>query len=212
MVLTPSGVNACPRRGRVKAASPLVSCMPILTSGQLDRARKRQGLGRAAAGYRKIPRAASARDTRSPHAIALKQSTCNPKQDSVHIRKRSGPMAPAPVLITPLTFIADLNGNKDRCSTPGPERTGTAALVAAPARGVDRDDLKRSLLAQFRFQPFKKCFRLKCLTIFVPGDFKPSSPRRMFCSKKCFEEHWREKLSRYLEKTLPRRVQNGYTK
>jgi hypothetical protein len=31
--------------------------------------------------------------------------------------------------------------------------------------------------------------------IFVPGDFKPSSPRRMFCSSDCFAEHWREKLA-----------------
>jgi hypothetical protein len=43
---------------------------------------------------------------------------------------------------------------------------------------------------------------VKCSTIFVPADFKPSSPRRMFCSTKCFEVHWREKLFRYLEKTL----------
>jgi hypothetical protein len=40
----------------------------------------------------------------------------------------------------------------------------------------------------------------------VPGDFKPSSPRRMFCSTKCFEAHWRQKLFRYLEKTLAQEV------
>lgn len=60
-------------------------------------------------------------------------------------------------------------------------------------------DGRRASLAEFRFQPFKKCFHVKCSTVFVPGDFKPSSPRRMFCSLKCFEAHWRDKLSRFLE-------------
>jgi len=55
---------------------------------------------------------------------------------------------------------------------------------------------------RFRFQPFKKCFNSKCTTIFVPGDFKPSSPRRMFCSSDCFAEHWREQLAFVFSKDL----------
>lgn len=59
-----------------------------------------------------------------------------------------------------------------------------------------RDRTQRKiLLNQFRFQSFKKCFHMKCVTIIVPGDFKPCSPRRMFCSLECFEAHWKEKLS-----------------
>ncbi|HEY2115036.1 MAG TPA: hypothetical protein VGJ51_08085 [Candidatus Angelobacter sp.] len=45
----------------------------------------------------------------------------------------------------------------------------------------------------------------------MPADFKPSSPRRMFCSTNCFEAHWREKLFRYLEKTLVQVVDNSKT-
>lgn len=50
-------------------------------------------------------------------------------------------------------------------------------------------------LGDFIFQPFKRCFNSKCRIVFVPGDFKPSSPRRMFCSSDCFAEHWREQLA-----------------
>ena len=45
--------------------------------------------------------------------------------------------------------------------------------------------------------PFKKCFRAQCSIIFVPRDFKCGSPRRMFCSLKCFDTHWRQMLLRY---------------
>lgn len=54
---------------------------------------------------------------------------------------------------------------------------------------------RKPILASFKFQPFKKCFNPKCKILFVPGDFKPSSPRRMFCSSDCFAEHWREQLA-----------------
>ena len=64
-----------------------------------------------------------------------------------------------------------------------------------------RTDKDSFLIAQFRFQTFKKCFYAKCHTIFVPGDFKASSPRRMFCSVECFDTHWREKLCKYAEVT-----------
>lgn len=64
-----------------------------------------------------------------------------------------------------------------------------------------RADKDSVYIAQFRFQTFKKCFYAKCHTIFVPGDFKASSPRRMFCSVECFDTHWREKLCKYSEVT-----------
>jgi len=89
-----------------------------------------------------------------------------------------------------------------------PRHPSTAVNVPQAGDGVIRISRLRESqwtsathgsLAQFQFQPFKKCFHVKCSIIFVPGDFKPSSPRRMFCSLECFEAHWREKLSRYLE-------------
>lgn len=46
-------------------------------------------------------------------------------------------------------------------------------------------------------KPFKKCFHDKCFMIFVPQDFRPSSPRRVFCSVECFDTHWRELLLRF---------------
>jgi len=74
----------------------------------------------------------------------------------------------------------------------------TEAQAARTARKINRDGARRRLLAQFRFQPFKKCFHARCSTMIVPGDFKPSSPRRMFCSQECFDAHWRERLYKYL--------------
>lgn len=57
-----------------------------------------------------------------------------------------------------------------------------------------RKNRRRSTVTEFRYQPFKKCFYSKCSTVLVPGDFRPCSPRRMFCSLECFETHWKEKL------------------
>jgi hypothetical protein len=78
-------------------------------------------------------------------------------------------------------------------SSPG---RNAAVLSVTVRTAADRENWK--LVEHFRFQPFKKCFRPLCSTIFVPGDFKSSSPRRMFCSLECFESHWHEKLSSYL--------------
>ena len=58
-------------------------------------------------------------------------------------------------------------------------------------------------LKQFRFQPMKKCYNANCLTILVPKDFQSGSPRRMFCSWKCFDEHWRRKLAFYQQLKNP---------
>jgi hypothetical protein len=85
-------------------------------------------------------------------------------------------------------FVSDLPGEV----VPIPQRTRFTNKRT-------RKNPQQRALTQFRFQPFKKCYYAKCTTVFVPGDFKPSSPRRMFCSMKCFDDHWREKLSRYLE-------------
>lgn len=78
-------------------------------------------------------------------------------------------------------------------------QAGDGVIPSSRSRQVPWTRATRGPLAQFQFQPFKKCFYLNCSMIFVPSDFKPSSPRRMFCSLECFEAHWREKLSRYLE-------------
>lgn len=95
----------------------------------------------------------------------------------------------APVILLPQTT----NGNG---ASLAPVETAVSSSPA-PDRVVSRrmrKKAKRSHVAQFRFQPFKKCFNVKCSTVLVPGDFKPCSPRRMFCSQQCFEAHWHEKL------------------
>lgn len=101
-----------------------------------------------------------------------------------------------PALLLPMSF------DQERQMPAQCERESAQMFQVLVAReGPAARIIDEACLAQFRFQPFKKCFRVKCLTILVPGEFKPSSPRRMFCSMKCFEEHWRQKLSWYLEKT-----------
>jgi hypothetical protein len=86
----------------------------------------------------------------------------------------------------------------------------TASIAGRTRKSVTRET-KRKGITQFRFQPFKKCFKSNCTNLFVPGDFRPSSPRRMFCSTDCFTEHWREQLalvfSRDMEKQKRARPQ-----
>jgi hypothetical protein len=69
------------------------------------------------------------------------------------------------------------------------------ANIAGRTRKSVTRETKRKGINQFRFQPFKKCFKSNCTNLFVPGDFRPSSPRRMFCSTDCFTEHWRNQLA-----------------
>jgi len=77
-----------------------------------------------------------------------------------------------------------------------------AILKAAFPKRRSLDRTQRTLLlSRFGFKSFKKCFHVGCATIFVPGDFKPCSPRRMFCSLECFQTHWRKKLSSHLWNT-----------
>jgi hypothetical protein len=150
--------------------------------------------------YSNIAQVASAKDKRPLHAAALQEPTKATNKDS--LRNREGfYLAKISTLIYPSTLVADVVRQERQPSMPICEQP-----VKTPSRGrIKRekpDPFKHQLLAQFGFQPFKKCFYGKCTTIFVPGDFKPSSPRRMFCSTKCFEAHWRQKLFRYLEKNL----------
>ena len=57
----------------------------------------------------------------------------------------------------------------------------------------------------------KKCYNASCLMVLVPRDFHSGSPRRMFCSWKCFDEHWRRKLAFYqqMKNPTPRDSSNG---
>ena len=153
-----------------------------------------------------ISQVASTRDKRSQHAAALQEPGHTVTEDSLRNGKDCCLTAPVPALIYPSILIADLAGQMRRTSTPICERPRTKTSRAGRPRKEKPDPFKHDLLAQFGFQPFKKCFYGKCSTIFVPGDFKPSSPRRMFCSTQCFEAHWRQKLFRYLEKTLAQDV------
>ena len=93
------------------------------------------------------------------------------------------------------SVAAGLPGGNGMCALT-PQDVFSPLVVPDVVKRRPRDRTQRQiLLTQFRFQSFKKCFRMKCPTIFVPGDFKPCSPRRMFCSLECFEAHWKEKLS-----------------
>jgi hypothetical protein len=148
-----------------------------------------------------ISQVASTKAKRSPHAAVLQRGH-TVTENTLRNGKDSCLTAPVPSLVYPSTLIADLAGQIRTTSAPMCERMRTKTSRSGRPRKEKRDPFKHELLMQFGFQPFKKCFYGKCSTIFVPGDFKPSSPRRMFCSTQCFEDHWRQKLFRYLEKTL----------
>jgi hypothetical protein len=170
---------------------------------------EQENLLHATARYGNIAQVASTKDKRPPHATALQQPSHIPNGDFLRNGEDCRLTAPVSALIYPSILIADLTGQKARPSAPVCETAGTNASRSGRARKEKRDPFKYRLLAQFGFQPFKKCFYGKCSMIFVPGDFKPSSPRRMFCSTKCFEAHWRQKLFRYLEKTLAQEVDSS---
>jgi hypothetical protein len=135
------------------------------------------------------------------------------------MQKQHIPMSKAPHIKTTVTFLTNEKiGNGKQCvgkqvgDVPS-IGTGVDSIAAAPTEAPVSAALPKKLavpilsrkrraaqprkpiLASFKFQPFKKCFNPKCKVLFVPGDFKPSSPRRMFCSSDCFAEHWREQLA-----------------
>jgi len=163
---------------------------------------KRQDLLQITAQFGDISQVGSAKDKRSPHTAVLQKRSHTVTENCLRNGKDCCLTAPVPALIYPSILISDLAGQIPRTSAPICERAPTKTSRSGRPRKAKQDPFKRRLLAQFGFQPFKKCFYGQCSTIFVPGDFKPSSPRRMFCSTKCFEVHWRQKVFRYLEKTL----------
>ena len=170
---------------------------------------EQQDLLHATTQYSNIAQLASAKDKRPPHATAMQKPSHTPNGSSPRNGEDCCLTTKVSALIYPSILIADLAGQKSRPSAPICERPGTNTSRSGRARKEKHDPVKYRLLAQFGFQPFKKCFYGKCSTIFVPGDFKPSSPRRMFCSTKCFEAHWRQKLFRYLEKNLAQEADNS---
>jgi hypothetical protein len=181
--------------------------MPSLDKQMNGSRPERQDLLHVTALYGNISQVASTKDKRSPHAAALQKPSHTATRDSLRNGKDRRLTAPVSALIYPSILIADL-ADQMQTSAPIRERASTNTSRSGRTRKEKQDPFKHRLLAQFGFQPFKKCFYGKCSTIFVPGDFKPSSPRRMFCSTQCFEAHWRQKLFRYLEKTLAQGVDN----
>lgn len=151
--------------------------------------------------YTNMAQVASEEDKRPPHAPALPKSSHATNKSSLRNGEDFCLTTKVSAFVYP-SILADLSGQKVSPSTQVCEKPATRPSRSGRTRREKPDPFKYQLLAQFGFQPFKKCFYGKCTTIFVPGDFKPSSPRRMFCSTKCFEAHWRQKLFRYLEKTL----------
>lgn len=99
-----------------------------------------------------------------------------------------------PLLVCPLILPPQIANGNGKFLLPAPLVPAVAPATNGLTTRRARKNAKRSQVAQFRFQPFKKCFNVNCSTVLVPGDFKPCSPRRMFCSQQCFEAHWREKL------------------
>jgi hypothetical protein len=176
--------------------------MPLLNKQTNGSRTKRQDMLHLTARFGDISQAAPTKDKRSPHATVLQKPGHTVTEGSLRNGKDCCPNAPVPALAYPSILITDLAGQTHSTSAQICERTATKTSRSGRPRKEKPDPFKHDLLTQFGFQPFKKCFYGKCSTIFVPGDFKPSSPRRMFCSTQCFEAHWRQKLFRYLEKTL----------
>lgn len=116
--------------------------------------------------------------------VALSQSAKNSRDT----KDRESRVAASPRL--PAPSFANGNG---ACTLSS---SNILPITPMRAKRRARDRTQRKILfTQFRFQSFKKCFHTKCATIIVPSDFKPCSPRRMFCSLECFEAHWKAKLS-----------------
>ena len=180
--------------------------MPLLNKQTNGSRTKRQDMLRLTARFGDISQSGPTKDKRSQHATVLQKPGHTVTEGSLRNGKHCCLKAPVPTLAYPAILIADLAEQTHSTSGQPCERTATKTSRAGRPRKEKPDPFKHDLLAQFGFQPFKKCFYGKCSTIFVPGDFKPSSPRRMFCSTQCFEAHWRQKLFRYLEKTLAQDV------
>jgi hypothetical protein len=199
--LAPSGVNThCPRRDCANAVSPFVSMQAPTKKRTAPASRISRGQKPLSAPHPREPlRTGSVRRFRMA-IVANQPSSVDTSEDSGWVGERED-FAPLSRLPAPVMLSMNATGMKN---SPSSRQAGpnTKSFMPGSVKKGNHNGAKRELLKQFRYQVFKKCFHVKCLTIFVPGDFKPSSPRRMFCSLQCFEDHWREKLSRYLERTV----------
>ena len=116
------------------------------------------------------------------------------------MQKQHVPMNKAPHIKTTVTFLTNGKiGSGKQCVGKQVAEvvsigTGVDSIAAAPTEVSVSAALQKKLavpilmrkrrsarsrkpmLASFKFQPFKKCFNPKCKVLFVPGDFKPSSP------------------------------------
>ena len=180
--------------------------MPLVNKQTNGSRTKRQDMLHLTARLGDISQAAPTKDKRSQHATVLQKPGHTVTNGSLRNGKDCCLAAPVPALAYPSILTQDLAGQTHSASAQICERTHTKTSRSGRPRKEKPDPFKHDLLTQFGFQPFKKCFYGNCSTVFVPGDFKPSSPRRMFCSTPCFEAHWRQKLFRYLEKTVAQDV------
>src|SRR5689334_16288481 len=150
--------------------------MPPLHKQTNESRTKRQDLLHLTARFGDLSQVASTKDKRLSHAAVLQKPSHAATEDSLRNGKDCCLTAPVPALIYPSILISDLAGQIPRTSAPICERAPTKTSRSGRPRKAKQDPFKRRLLAQFGFQPFKKCFFGQCSTIFVPGDFKPSSP------------------------------------
>jgi len=123
------------------------------------------------------------------------------------MQKQHTPMSKAPHIKSTVAFLTNGKTSEGKPAGVGSIAavpTGVSGSATAlqkklatpiPLRKQRPARPRKLLLAGFKFQAFKKCFNPKCKVLIVPGDFKPSSPRRMFCSSDCFAEHWRKQLA-----------------
>lgn len=137
----------------------------------------------SAKGSRRMQPAAAKKRSGGAECCPITQAT------KAHAVQWQQPLIVGPLILPPQT----INGN-GKLLLPAPPVPPVLPVTDRLTNRRARKNAKRSQVAQFRFQPFKKCFNVNCSTVLVPGDFKPCSPRRMFCSQQCFEAHWRGKL------------------
>ena len=140
------------------------------------------------------PRISSAKGSRMRPAIAKKRSGSAKCRPITQAQKINPVQWQQPLIVGPLILPPQTTNGNGKLLLPAPPAPPVLPATNGHTTRRARKNAKRSQVAQFRFQPFKKCFYVNCSTVLVPADFKPCSPRRMFCSQECFETHWREKL------------------
>lgn len=142
---------------------------------------------------KELPRNASAKSG-CLRPFPVKKQGSNSKSGQTGTKKRAAVQLQRPAAMNPFRLSPPAgNGNGRFLSLVPPAVSAACETDQLPHKRVPRNR-RRSIVAEFRFQTFKKCFYTKCSTVLVPGDFRPCSPRRMFCSLECFEAHWKEKL------------------